>query len=243
MHNPTSELQAYKIKTTAPRLYCVRPNSSAIPPGESIEVSIIRQAKDKSKVDDQRKDKFLILSTVIKEAPQDQNYADLWASLEKSTDSSITSHKIRVKYTSNADATAADEEIPPPAPKVAPPAPPDDLSNGQQEKLDKEPVNEEKTVNVAPKSEPAAETTMFETPVKAFSSNTGTEVEKASQKAREKISNLSKEIKNDRMTSSSPSPTPAVARQKGGSDIQNGVPVHFVLLLAVVAFFIGWKLF
>jgi hypothetical protein len=36
--NPSNELLAYKVKTTAPKRYCVRPNAGLIKPGEQIEI-------------------------------------------------------------------------------------------------------------------------------------------------------------------------------------------------------------
>jgi hypothetical protein len=36
--NPSNELVAYKVQTTAPKRYCVRPNAGIIKPGEQIEV-------------------------------------------------------------------------------------------------------------------------------------------------------------------------------------------------------------
>jgi hypothetical protein len=36
--NPNSQPVAFKVKTTAPKQYCVRPNSGRIEPGEKVEV-------------------------------------------------------------------------------------------------------------------------------------------------------------------------------------------------------------
>lgn len=36
--NPNNQPVAFKVKTTAPKQYCVRPNSGRIEPGEKIEV-------------------------------------------------------------------------------------------------------------------------------------------------------------------------------------------------------------
>ncbi|KAF5903039.1 vesicle-associated membrane protein-associated protein a, partial [Clarias magur] len=37
--NPSDKRVCFKVKTTAPRRYCVRPNSGAIDPGASISIS------------------------------------------------------------------------------------------------------------------------------------------------------------------------------------------------------------
>jgi vesicle-associated membrane protein-associated protein A len=248
LKNTTSEHLAYKIKTTAPRLYCVRPNSSIIEPGASVEVAIIRQAKDNSNPEDRKKDKFLVLSTPIHSVPEDVNYAELWTDLEQHAKSAISSKKIRVQ--SNSDSLTS--EVPPPAPEAAPPAVPSGASSRHVSGANVPvpggaPVESSTATSpVAPAPQPA-DPLLFETPLKSLNGDAhlsgGDEVQQASERARAKISNLSKELKSDRLSSSSPSPTPAVARQKSGVDIQNGVPVHFVLLLALIAFLIGWKLF
>jgi hypothetical protein len=36
--NPNSHDIAFKVKTTAPKLYCVRPNAGVVPAGQSLEV-------------------------------------------------------------------------------------------------------------------------------------------------------------------------------------------------------------
>lgn len=36
--NPNNQPVAFKVKTTAPKQYCVRPNSGRIEPGEKVEV-------------------------------------------------------------------------------------------------------------------------------------------------------------------------------------------------------------
>lgn len=38
IENPNPKPISFKVKTTAPRLYCVRPNSDIIPPNSSMDV-------------------------------------------------------------------------------------------------------------------------------------------------------------------------------------------------------------
>jgi len=38
IENPHDKAVAFKVKPTAPKLYCVRPNSDVIPPNSSIDV-------------------------------------------------------------------------------------------------------------------------------------------------------------------------------------------------------------
>ena len=52
---------AFKVKTTAPKQYCVRPNSGRIPPGGQAEVQVLLQAmREDPPADYKCKDKFLI---------------------------------------------------------------------------------------------------------------------------------------------------------------------------------------
>ncbi|KAJ3155064.1 phosphatidylinositol-binding protein scs2 [Geranomyces variabilis] len=52
---------AFKVKTTAPKQYCVRPNSAVVPPGQQLEVQVLLQAmKEDPAPDHISKDKFLV---------------------------------------------------------------------------------------------------------------------------------------------------------------------------------------
>ncbi|KAH9166060.1 VAMP-associated protein [Lactarius sanguifluus] len=42
--NPNADPISFKIKTTAPKLYCVRPNSGKVEPGQTVEVQVMLQA-------------------------------------------------------------------------------------------------------------------------------------------------------------------------------------------------------
>lgn len=45
LKNTSEYAVAFKVKTTAPKRYCVRPNSSVIKAHESLEVRIVMQAR------------------------------------------------------------------------------------------------------------------------------------------------------------------------------------------------------
>ncbi|ELT92113.1 hypothetical protein CAPTEDRAFT_199984 [Capitella teleta] len=82
LSNPTEKRVCFKVKTTAPKRYCVRPNSGIIEPGGKVAVSLMLQPftydpKEKNK------HKFMVLTMVApdefesqdalwKEMPQDQ---------------------------------------------------------------------------------------------------------------------------------------------------------------------------
>lgn len=43
LSNPTEKNIAFKVKTTAPKRYCVRPNNGILLPGKSINVAVMLQ--------------------------------------------------------------------------------------------------------------------------------------------------------------------------------------------------------
>lgn len=65
--NPTDKNVCFKVKTTAPRRYCVRPNSGIIDGGSSINVSVMLQPFDYDP-NEKSKHKFMVQSIV---APPD----------------------------------------------------------------------------------------------------------------------------------------------------------------------------
>ncbi|KAF6714629.1 Vesicle-associated membrane protein-associated protein A [Oryzias melastigma] len=43
LKNPSDRRVCFKVKTTAPRRYCVRPNSGVIDPGATVNISVMLQ--------------------------------------------------------------------------------------------------------------------------------------------------------------------------------------------------------
>ena len=58
--NPHDRDVCFKVKTTAPRRYCVRPNAARIPPQQTVKVEVLAQAMDRYPAEDNCKDKFLV---------------------------------------------------------------------------------------------------------------------------------------------------------------------------------------
>ncbi|KAL9048034.1 MAG: hypothetical protein Q9162_007881 [Coniocarpon cinnabarinum] len=86
LHNPTSDPIAFKVKTTAPKQYCVRPNSGRIDSGQDVEVQVLLQAmKEDPPLEMKCRDKFLVQTVA-------------WQEIESSSKSSIQEKKIRVAY-------------------------------------------------------------------------------------------------------------------------------------------------
>ncbi|EFX01162.1 integral er membrane protein [Grosmannia clavigera kw1407] len=101
---------AFKVKTTAPKQYCVRPNSGRIEPDRSVEVSVLLQAmKQDPPADYKCRDKFLVQSIPITGDKEFVSVQEIWDGVEKSA---IQEKKIRVNFLS-AEGTAEPEAVTP----------------------------------------------------------------------------------------------------------------------------------
>ncbi|KAG8998331.1 phosphatidylinositol-binding protein scs2 [Tulasnella sp. JGI-2019a] len=79
VRNDNSQPVAFKVKTTAPKLYCVRPNSGRIEPGQSVEVSVLLQPmREDPPASTKCKDKFLVQSTFITPEREHVSLTDIW---------------------------------------------------------------------------------------------------------------------------------------------------------------------
>jgi hypothetical protein len=66
LNNENSEPVVFKVKTTAPKHYCVRPNSGRIEPGKTVDVQVLLQAmKEEPAPDAKCKDKFLVQTVAV----------------------------------------------------------------------------------------------------------------------------------------------------------------------------------
>ncbi|KZT18620.1 VAMP-associated protein [Neolentinus lepideus HHB14362 ss-1] len=109
--NHNAQPVAFKVKTTAPKLYCVRPNSGRIEPGESVDVSVMLQAmKEEPPLSTKCKDKFLIQSTIITPDKETMALHDIWNSTSDNEASKIHQHKIRVAYLPPEGQTVEEED-------------------------------------------------------------------------------------------------------------------------------------
>ncbi|XP_027005810.1 vesicle-associated membrane protein-associated protein A-like [Tachysurus fulvidraco] len=61
LRNPSDKKVCFKVKTTAPRRYCVRPNSGSIDPGSSVIISVMLQPFDYDP-NEKSKHKFMVQS-------------------------------------------------------------------------------------------------------------------------------------------------------------------------------------
>ncbi|CAN8311715.1 unnamed protein product [Cochlearia groenlandica] len=92
--NTTHHFVAFKVKTTSPKKYCVRPNVGVVAPKSSYEFTVIMQAFKEPPADMVCKDKFLIQSSAVPEETTDE---DITASLfSKGEGKHIEENKLRV---------------------------------------------------------------------------------------------------------------------------------------------------
>ncbi|XP_075389273.1 vesicle-associated membrane protein-associated protein A isoform X1 [Tenrec ecaudatus] len=75
LRNPSDRKVCFKVKTTAPRRYCVRPNSGIIDPGSSVTVSVMLQPFD---YDPNEKSKHKFMVQTIFAPPNTSDMEAVW---------------------------------------------------------------------------------------------------------------------------------------------------------------------
>ncbi|KAG8197023.1 hypothetical protein JTE90_004294 [Oedothorax gibbosus] len=70
--NPTDRQIGFKVKTTAPKTYCVRPNGGIIQPKKTVSVAVMLQPFDPEN-DDRSRDKFMVQSMYVPEGDVDSD--------------------------------------------------------------------------------------------------------------------------------------------------------------------------
>lgn len=99
IRNPNHTPVAFKVKTTAPKQYCVRPNSGRVEPGKEVEVTVLLQAmKQEPPLDAKCKDKFLVQSVAITADKEFANTGSIWQHVDDADKASVQEKKIRVVY-------------------------------------------------------------------------------------------------------------------------------------------------
>lgn len=73
MINKTDHFVAFKVKTTNPKKYCVRPNTGVIDPNSACEFSVTMQAPKSVPPDMICRDKFLVQSTYVPEGTTEEH--------------------------------------------------------------------------------------------------------------------------------------------------------------------------
>ena len=108
LRNAGSTAVAFKVKTTAPKKYCVRPNIGIVAPGATVEVQVIMQSQKEQPADLAAcRDKFLVQSVETTAAEASQLDASTFQKAEGKT---IGESKLRVAYTTPAMPPTVSEE-------------------------------------------------------------------------------------------------------------------------------------
>ncbi|EFJ08421.1 hypothetical protein SELMODRAFT_271653 [Selaginella moellendorffii] len=99
LKNNTDEYVAFKVKTTSPKKYSVRPNAGFVPPHGSVDIIITMQAQRDYPPDLQQcKDKFLVQSV---RAPEGAQFQEVSQELfNKENGAEVFENKLKVVYVS-----------------------------------------------------------------------------------------------------------------------------------------------
>ncbi|OWM86443.1 vesicle-associated protein 1-2-like [Punica granatum] len=112
LSNKTDDYVAFKVKTTNPKKYCVRPNTGVVRPRSTCDVIVTMQAQKEAPLDMQCKDKFLLQSV---KAINGVTAKDITAEMfSKEAGNAVEECKLRVVY-------------------VSPPRPPSPVREGSEE--------------------------------------------------------------------------------------------------------------
>lgn len=133
--NNTDNDVAFKVKTTSPKKYCVRPNTGVVPPKATCDVTVTMQAQREAPPDMQCRDKFLVQSVIVPTGTSDIT-PDMFM---KEPGKVVEENKLRVVYVSPPQTTSP---VPEPLEEEEGSAPKDHVSDGQSESftsLDKAP--------------------------------------------------------------------------------------------------------
>lgn len=112
LSNRTDSYVAFKVKTTNPKKYCVRPNTGVVLPRSACDIIVTMQAQKEAPPDMQCKDKFLLQSVKVNDGITAK---DITAEMfNKELGNVVEECKLRVIY-------------------VAPPQPPSPVPEGSEE--------------------------------------------------------------------------------------------------------------
>jgi len=85
LSNPSDELVCFKVKTTAPKRYCVRPNCGLIKPDGAVNVAVMLQPFDYKDSAENKRHKFLVQSVILKEPIAEEDVEGFWKNLTDGT--------------------------------------------------------------------------------------------------------------------------------------------------------------
>ncbi|KOS23269.1 Uncharacterized protein ESCO_003459 [Escovopsis weberi] len=252
--NPNPSPVVFKVKTTAPKQYCVRPNAGRIEPGQDFDVSVLLQAmKADPPADAKCRDKFLVQSARI---TPDMEFASIAAVLETTDKANVFERKIRVNWLPANDGSEHVAQTTPSKPQAVNGA---NHSPDATRRYGSPPGTADSTTRPPPPYSDSKEDddTKSET-VRSAVSRPSTAVSNPaniqSEELRSKIAHLESELANYKDSGlrqrtaksgeaeSRPSAAAAAVAQREKQTVE-GVPVQVAAILCLLSFLLGYLFF
>ncbi|KAF9172559.1 phosphatidylinositol-binding protein scs2 [Mortierella sp. AD011] len=229
IRNPTQLPIAFKVKTTAPKQYCVRPNSGRVEPGQQLEVQVQMQAmKEDPPIDFKCKDKFLVQSVAITAEREQLAPADLWPTIERDAKDQIREKKIRCVFLAEHEITQIKEEET------------EQLTSSRSSSAAQ---STHSTINSHPAPQTSITTTSSETPVSTATLAEIAALKRELQTAQETIQKLQGEASVLRQRKPETASSAPVMTSVHVKTQQEGYPVTYVYGAAVAAFLFAYIFF
>ncbi|XP_043266931.1 vesicle-associated membrane protein-associated protein B [Venturia canescens] len=89
--NPSINRVYFKIKTTAPKRYCVRPNSGVLKPKQSTQIAVCLQPYEFDPAE-KNKHKFMVQTVIAPEGDDSDNFNNVW---KDTNPSEMMEHKLK----------------------------------------------------------------------------------------------------------------------------------------------------
>ncbi|XP_078440279.1 vesicle-associated protein 1-2-like isoform X2 [Wolffia australiana] len=210
--NKSTDYVAFKVKTTAPKKYCVKPNVGIVPPKTTYYITVTMQAQRVAPSDMQCKDKFLVQTTTVPSGTTEDLDPRLFS---RESGNPLVESKLRVIL-------------------VSPSQSPEKTSP-----LDGSPNRTESPKNIQPIPIPTAteEITDEKTlPTKHDAPTKIADLESKLQEAEKTIARLSEKPREQPQVVTAGRPQRRRAAAKAGA----GFPFLFVIFVAAVAFAAGY---
>ncbi|XP_065065384.1 vesicle-associated membrane protein-associated protein B-like [Rhopilema esculentum] len=104
LRNPTEKAVAFKVKTTAPRHYCVKPNNGLVPPNDFVKVDVMLQPFE-YKTGENIRHKFMVQTMIV--SGDSSDVESLWKTSDQSL---MMDSKLKCVFDVPTEAQATEEE-------------------------------------------------------------------------------------------------------------------------------------
>lgn len=221
--NKSDNYVAFKVKTTNPKKYCVRPNTGIVLPHSTCDVIVTMQAQKEAPQDMQCKDKFLVQSVI---ANSGATAKDISANMfNKEEGHNVEECKLRVAY-------------------VAPPQPPSPVREGSEEgSSPRASVSDNGIVNssefTAVRS--AAESQALRSHVEPQGLRSNSEPQDGSLEVKALISRLTEE-KNSALQQRNKLQQEMEFLKRDSNRSRGGIPFMYVVIVGLLGILLGYLL-